>query len=396
MLVPESLRKDMLNRIHYGHLGIEKCKSRAREHLFWPEMAKQINDVVKNCETCLKYQKANQKETLMPKEIPNAQIAGPNCWQIIGTDIFTYAGINYLLLVDYYSKFVEIAKLSELSSREVILHMKSVFARHGIPLIVYSDNELQFKNQYVKDFAKEWGFEHKTSSPRFPQSNSMAERYVGIIKNTLKKSACDGKDPYLSLLELRNTPITDQIGSPTQLLYNRKIRGLLPHIFQYNNYTRQLLNERQEKQKLFYNRNARDLFPLAIGQPVFVKKEVNKPLEPAIITKYADRPRSYEVQLGSGQQIQRNRVHLTKAPKDMSCKTDLDLSEDLSRKANNLSTHGTDPDCEGREIEGGYPEEIQSTEQTDDKTTPVSDKLRPRRIVKPPSYLQEYVTTFKR
>lgn len=82
---------------------------------------------------------------------------------------------------------------------------------------MYSDNGPQYNNRYFSNIATEWSFSHKTS--RFPQSNGMAEQFVSIFKNIFKKSVYDATDPYLSFLEFRNTPITDEIVLPTELLY---------------------------------------------------------------------------------------------------------------------------------------------------------------------------------
>ena len=84
----------------------------------------------------------------------------------------------------------------------MIIHTKSIFARHGIPKSVRSDNGPQFSAMEYSKFAEEWGFAHITSSPYHPQSNGLAEKSVQIIKQMLNKSKRDGQDSYLSLLEL--------------------------------------------------------------------------------------------------------------------------------------------------------------------------------------------------
>ena len=95
--------------------------------------------------------------------------------------------------------------------------MKSVFARHGIPDEVIVDN-MPFSSKECIQFAQEWGFEINTSSPRYPQSNGMSERTIQTVKNRLKKAEDDGNDPYIALLEYRNTPVSGLQESPAQLL----------------------------------------------------------------------------------------------------------------------------------------------------------------------------------
>ena len=114
-----------------------------------------------------------------------------------------------------------------MQSRDVILQLKSQFARHGIPQQLVSDNAMQFSSHVFAKFAADWGFELKTSSPRFLQSNGLAERGVQTVKNILKNARATGSDPYIGLLQYRNTPVLEG-PSPAQLLYNRRLRTKLP------------------------------------------------------------------------------------------------------------------------------------------------------------------------
>ncbi|XP_029210371.2 uncharacterized protein K02A2.6-like [Acropora millepora] len=114
--------------------------------------------------------------------------------------------------------------------------MKKVFARYGIPQEVVSDNGSQYANtrnlldstHQFKEFAREWGFRHTTSSPEYPQSNGAAERAVQTAKRILKKAEADGEDPFEGLLKYRNTPFEDIGLSPAQLLMSRRTRTTLP------------------------------------------------------------------------------------------------------------------------------------------------------------------------
>ena len=106
---------------------------------------------------------------------------------------------------------------------DVINHLKSIFARHGIPNEVISDNGPQYSSQLFKQFAQNYNFTHKTSSPKFPQSNGEAERAVKTIKDILLKN----EDPYLGLLAYRTTGLHSGV-SPAELSMGRKLRTTLP------------------------------------------------------------------------------------------------------------------------------------------------------------------------
>ena len=97
LIVPSSMRRKMLESIHEGHLGIVKCKNRARSLLYWPGMAQQIEDMVSRCEICEKFHNANVKEPMIQKQIPDM------AFQIVATDYLEFHGANYLVVVDSYS-----------------------------------------------------------------------------------------------------------------------------------------------------------------------------------------------------------------------------------------------------------------------------------------------------
>ena len=151
-------------------MGIERSKQRAHELVYWPGIHEDIEKVVKECSVCAKYNRSNQKEPMVPHEIPKYP------WQIAATDMFYWNGDDYLLLVDYYSKFWEIIKVPNTKSTTIIAKLKTLFARHGIPEVVKSDNGPQYSSREFAEFAKRWDFKHVTSSPMYPQSNGLAEK----------------------------------------------------------------------------------------------------------------------------------------------------------------------------------------------------------------------------
>ena len=152
------------------------------------------------------------KEPMIPSRIPSKP------WEIVATDLFTWDQCEYLIIVD--SRYFEVAKLPDIKSTTVITYTKSIFARHGIPSEVISDNGPQYSSKDFSLFAKQWEFKHTTVSPLYPQANGLVEKEVKTVKNLLTKAKQDRRVPYLGLLEYRNTPIDDVV-SPAQLLMSR-------------------------------------------------------------------------------------------------------------------------------------------------------------------------------
>lgn len=238
----------MLLKIRYAHFGREKCKMLARKTIFWIGMSKQIDDVVGNCDVCLGHQKDNSKEPMIEKVIPK----GP--WEIVATDIFFLRGKKYILVVDTYSKFIDMKILNDLSAESTIRALKEFFARYGVPKILYSDSGAQYTSWEFKKFAEQWGFMHNITSPKHHRSNGLAERHIQTIKNMLQKAIQEGKDEEMALLQLRNMPIDSSGITPAELMFNRKVRNIIPHIkegrIKSKNF-RETLHERQKKQKMY-------------------------------------------------------------------------------------------------------------------------------------------------
>ena len=133
-------------------------------------------------------------------------------WEVVSTDLFTWNCEDYLLVVDSCSHYTETAKLSNTSSKMVVMYTKSIFACHRIPKTVKSDNGPQCSAQEYKRFSDEWGLSTLTTSPYHPQANGLSETLVLIMKQLLKETKHNGKDPYISLLEYSNTSVNN-VGS---------------------------------------------------------------------------------------------------------------------------------------------------------------------------------------
>ena len=209
--VPSTLRKEMLQRIHHGYMGIEKSKRRARDALYWPLINQHITEMVSKCTTCLEHRKENIKEPIIPFRIPTLP------WEVVATDLFTLDNSDYLLIVDYQSRYFEVVKSPDTKSATAITYSKSIFSRHGIFAEVVSDNGRQYSSKEYQAFIESWEFKHTKVSTLKPQANGLAETTVQTVNDLLVTLKKDQRDPYLSLVEYRNTPI-DDVGSPEQLL----------------------------------------------------------------------------------------------------------------------------------------------------------------------------------
>jgi hypothetical protein len=308
ILIPKSMRKEMLTRIHEGHLGMEKCKNRARRIFFWPGMSSQIENIVSSCTTCVKHRNKQQKEPLISHEVPDRP------WQKVGTDLFTWNDHDYLLIADYHSKFFEYALLPNTKSKTVITYMKSIFSRQGIPEEVVSDNGPQYSSDEFATFARKWEFKHTTSSPKYPQSNGFAERMVQTVKKLFQKARDSGEDAYLAVLNYRTTPISSTLPSPAEILMNRKLRTRLDITTDRmktkgSSKVKKTLKELQQKQKQHYDKTAKSLPELHKDDKVFINNQGK--WQPATVMNKTNMPRSYIVQTDTGT-YRRNRRDLLK------------------------------------------------------------------------------------
>ena len=341
IVIPSTMRQEILKCIHEGHRGKEKCK--ARVCVYWPAMYEAIENEVRKCPVCNKYGKGNQKEPMIPHDIPNRP------WEKLGADYFSFAGNDYLLVVDYFSKYPEVVRVNSKTAEATINKMKQIFSRHGIPNTLVADN-MPFNSKAFRQFAKEWDFSVVTSSPNYAQSNGLAERNVQTIKTLLKKAKEGMKDEQLALLEFRNTPITGLQESPAQLLMSRRLRSTLPmtvpmlqpHV---SANTKSKLKLRQNTQKKHYDKTAKNLPTLQPDD--VVRYQGKQSWEPAVVLSHHPAPRSYNIKTADETLLRRNRRHLKKTienPPDVT--TNLDDSftiEDSAPAVNNQMPHPEQP-----------------------------------------------------
>ena len=312
LVIPASMREEMIKAVHIGHLGVEKSVGRARDIMFWPLMSKQITDYVLGCTICLKYRDSNPNEPLHSHDVPDRP------WQNVSSDVFTWKNQDYMVLVDSYSRYFEIDHLPNTKSITIIRKLKVHFSRLGIPEKLKTDGASYYTSEPFQQFLKGWNISHEVSSPTHASSNGLSEVFVKLAKRILQKAKDDNRDPYLPLLQYRNTPLKSCGLSPAQLLFSRRLRTLLPSTNEQlapvvfdSNFARRKMMESQNKSKQHYNVSSRKLPPLKAGESVHVQREKN--WEPAkVISQFNDR--SFNIQTHDGTIYRRNCKYLNKTP----------------------------------------------------------------------------------
>ena len=310
ILIPVALRDEVLKAIHTAHQGEVKSLLLARESVFWPGITNDIKQMVKQCPQCAEHQSAPPKMPIQQPDLPNRP------WEKIGSDLFEYKGKHYLMIVDYYSRYIIVKYLPDIRSETVSNAFIEVLTEFGLPSTIMADRGTQYTSELFKQKCKDSGIDLIFSSPYHHQSNSIAERSIGIVKSLWKKEGEDGKSKSTALWMHRITPIDSKTPSPYEMLFGRKPRSLLPcsnkAIASQHPETEQhkeANQARQQKQAEQYNRKAsRDLRPLQPGEPVDVFNTINRTWQPATVVR-RERDRSYVIRRDSREYF-RTREHI--------------------------------------------------------------------------------------
>ena len=308
IIVPKSLRLDTLKRLHASHQGIEKTRRRAQQTVFWPGISSDITNTVSACDECQERRPSLQKETYMSDPLPATPFAE------IAADLFSYGGNQYLAAVDRLSGWPCLWPLrSNTSTSKVVKCLRGMFVDYGVPARLRSDGGPQFTSEEFKNFVTDWGVAHQLSSPRYPQSNGLAESgAVKNMKNIVAKCFKDGvlnEDDFCkALIEFRNTPRNNG-ESPAQVVYGRDIRSIVPQMPFKDAWI--AVQERRDKGQFdvqeHYNRSAKDLKELKPGTEVFIQDELSLRWDKVGVIVQKLNYRAYLLRLPSGRTWVRNR-----------------------------------------------------------------------------------------
>ena len=235
-------------------------------------MNSQLKQFISSCQVCQSFQRNNPKETLMSHCIPDRP------WFKIAADPFEFKGEHNLVLVDYYSDWIEFDKMRDQTATETIALLLKQFSRWGLPGEVVTDCGKNFDSKEFSQFCQRKQIKHTKPSPHHHQSNGKAESAVKIAKSILRKTENSALNPYEALLDQHNTPTVDMTTSPAQRFLHRRLKSEIPMkaTLLTPEIAETVLKEKTKKttkSQLYYNRTAKDLSVLKPGDPVTIKPE---------------------------------------------------------------------------------------------------------------------------
>ncbi|XP_052003949.1 uncharacterized protein K02A2.6-like [Xyrauchen texanus] len=226
VVVPTKLRTAVLKEIHDGHPGIVKMKTIARKYVWWPNVDVDVERTCKHCDKCQLEQRMPRLVPLHPWEFPG------EVWKRIHIDFAgPFMGHMFMIVVDAFSKWLEVFKMGKITSSEAISRLKRLFATYGLPEQIVTDNPMTFMSDEFQLFMKRNGILHTTGAPRHPATNGLAERYVATFKAGIKKLegeelSVEDKISHL-LMRYHITPNSVTGESPAYLHLKRHVRSRL-------------------------------------------------------------------------------------------------------------------------------------------------------------------------
>jgi RNase H-like domain found in reverse transcriptase/Reverse transcriptase (RNA-dependent DNA polymerase)/Integrase core domain/Integrase zinc binding domain len=228
VIVPESMQAYVLQLLHEEHIGIVRTKMLARSLCWWPTIDKDIESFGQNCTACALNSRRPNKDCF------SAWPKSSRSFERVHLDFFCLYGNYFLIVIDSFSKWMEIALMKRTTAQDVICELRSIFARFGLPSTVVTDNGPPFTSHELETFLQSNAIDHPPIPPYHPESNGIAERAVETCKKSLKISlkvsnttAEIRKKLDNFLLKYRNTPTTTTGLSPAELVLQHKPRTLL-------------------------------------------------------------------------------------------------------------------------------------------------------------------------
>lgn len=232
IVMPKELHGRTLELAHEGHPGISKMKQRLRTKVWWPKIDTEAEAFVKKCHGCMMVCAPPPPEPIRRTKLPEKK------WQHVAIDFLGPLPSNdhLLVVVDYFSRFIEIEVMRSIDADATIWRLKVIFARLGYPESITADNGRQFVSEKFKAFCLEKGIELISTTPYWPQQNGEVERQNRSILKRLIISQNEKRNWKEDLLDYlimyRTTPHSTTGRTPSEMMFGRTSRDKLPAIDQ--------------------------------------------------------------------------------------------------------------------------------------------------------------------
>ncbi len=172
----------------------------------------------------------------------------------------------YLVLVDAHSKWMEVQIMKNITSSKTIEILRLIFATHGLPQKIVTDNGPSFVSDEFSQFLSVNGIKHIKSAPYYPSTNGLAERAVQSFKQALKRNQNGSVQERLVkfLFRYRITPHSTTGFSPSEFLMNRRLRSQLDLLYPVTD-----VDEKVKTQQLINHDNSKPLRKFTTDDKVF-------------------------------------------------------------------------------------------------------------------------------
>jgi transposase InsO family protein len=218
IVMPRSLQQRAIDIAHDTHLGLSKTKALLREKIWFPNIDQQVKKTLDGCIPCQAVGKSPSPEPLGKTKMPE----GP--WEVVHTDLYgpLPTGEYLLVVIDRYSRFPEVEIVRSTKASTVTPKLDKIFATHGPP----------YNSQEYRRYLEALGIRPEFSTPYWPQGNAEAERFMQPLGKALKTAQIQGR-PWQQelnrfLLQYRTAPHSTTGVPPSELLFNRTVKGKLP------------------------------------------------------------------------------------------------------------------------------------------------------------------------
>lgn len=324
MYMPLALQSRALECAHSGHPGVTQMKRRLRAKSWWPKIDQHVEQFVRGCVGCTLVSAPSPPEPMKRTELPS------EAWQHLAMDCLgpLPSGHNILVLVDYFSRYFEVAIMTKIDAKATIGRLRDIFARFGLPLSITADNGRQFVSNEMKTYCDVNNIRLISTIPFWPQMNGEVERQNRtLLKRLMISQQMKGdwrEDLREFLLMYRSTPHSTTLRTPAELMFNRNIRDKLPTIYQPVEVDPELADrdkKKKEEGKEYGDRKRRAAASdVAVGDRVFAKRQMvnNKLATPFDSTEYElvqrKGPDAVIKSTDTSATFRRNVAHLRKVP----------------------------------------------------------------------------------